>query len=169
MVSNDLMIVIFVLWGIFTCIATTRSESYLIQEACGDKLRGLLMSALVISWAFGICLVPFVFGMDENKIPVIARRILAIALFILFLILGSFTISASADALSNTACFDAMISKDEGIYSPSANTGIPLIAIIGAVDGVVFFISGLWIFNMLMRDRRYWDGDSGADVGSLPA
>jgi hypothetical protein len=57
--------------------------------------------------------------------------------------LGGFSISESVIAMSNSDCMSAMSNTTDGINSPSANTGSPLLAIMAIIQGIVYCFAAL--------------------------
>jgi hypothetical protein len=57
--------------------------------------------------------------------------------------LGGFSISESVIAMGNSDCMSAMSNTTDGINSPSANTGSPLLAIMAVVQGIGYCFTAL--------------------------
>ena len=133
---------------VFTCIALTHSDNDIVYDSCGHTLRILMMVNAIVYFAL-LILLCFVFGMikscltEKNRPTLAASPAIAICTTVFIIIftvgmlcLSAFTVNESVVAISNPNCTSAMSSKEGGINSPSANMGIPLLAITGFVVGV---------------------------------
>lgn len=144
---------------VFTCIAVSHSNSDLIYSTCGHTLRDLLIADLVVSssllcFAFLLCCFGMCYVKSNSVSPDEPKSVSPVAIFVLSITatllgvvttscLGAFTISESVIALQNSDCTSAMRNTDDGINSPSANLGSPLLAIMGIVQGVLYLSSAL--------------------------
>jgi hypothetical protein len=127
---------------VFLCIALTHSATDTIYTPCGKTARDLLV-ALVVT----VLCAPIVFAMvagcvhlATNAHQTLNWAVPAVLLLIysvgILLVLGLFTLRAAADTFRSPACVAAMSSVDDGMYSPSANTGVPLLGIMGLIQGL---------------------------------
>lgn len=130
---------------VFACIALTHSDNDLIYFACGHTLRNLLIADIMIPILF--YLVTAVHMCTSVRVYDCCiwgnGRVngeLVIFSFVVFVVciacLGSFTVSESVHAIQNSNCTDAMHNTYDGMNSPSAGLGIPLLVVIGFIFGV---------------------------------
>jgi hypothetical protein len=108
-----------------------------------------------------LILLCFVFGMIKSCLKEISTSTLSVittvftTVFIIIftvgmLVLSAFTVNESVVAISNPNCTSAMSSKEGGINSPSANMGIPLLAITGFVVGVPNLITSTLLMLVIL-------------------
>jgi hypothetical protein len=143
---------------VFSCIAATHSDSDSVYSACGHTLRVLLIVDIMfpsISVA-AFFLIACCMCISGNTIADITDQSYGMAFKILvFLVLismaagliclGYFSISESITAMSDSDCMSAMRNTTDGINSPSANTGTPLLAIMVMVMGIFHCMTAIYI------------------------
>ena len=159
---------------VFTCIALTHSDNDIVYDSCGHTLRILMMVNALVYIAL-LILFCFVFGMIESCLvdksmssmseksmseksrSEKSRSTLAVITTVFIIIftvgmlcLSAFTVNESVVAISNPNCTSAMSSKEGGINSPSANMGIPLLAITGFVVGVPNLITSTLLMLVIL-------------------
>jgi hypothetical protein len=140
--SNCSVFVVFV----FACIALTHSDNDLIYSACGHTLRNLLIADIMLPILFylvaavhmctsvrvcGCCIGGN--GSVNGELVVFS----CVCCFVLIVCLGSYTLSESVYAVQNSNCTDAMRNTYDGMDSPSAGLGIPLLVVVGFIFGVL--------------------------------
>lgn len=145
---------------VFTCIALTHSDNDIVYDSCGHTLRILMIVNAIVYFAL-LILLCFVFGMIKSYLKEISTSTLSVittvftTVFIIIftvgmLCLSAFTVNESVVAISNPNCTSAMSSKEGGINSPSANMGIPLLAITGFVVGVPNLITSTLLMLVIL-------------------
>ena len=141
---------------VFTCIALTHSDNDIVYDSCGHTLRILMMVNALVYIAL-LILFCFVFGMIKSCLKEKSRSTLAVITTVFIIIftvgmlcLSAFTVNESVVAISNPNCTSAMSSKEGGINSPSANMGIPLLAITGFVVGVPNLITSTLLMLVIL-------------------
>jgi hypothetical protein len=146
---------------VFTCIAATHSNSDSIYSACGHTLRNLLIADLVmpvvlivvlllficLEWCFCIGKIQSMKNIFKAKVKPSELPSITVLIFVLFVYisiavgaacLGGFSISESVIAMGNSDCMSAMSNTTDGINSPSANIGSPLLAIMAMIQGLLY-------------------------------
>ena len=131
---------------VFQCIALAHSDTEEFYSACGHTLRDLVMACVVLNcfgtiFSFGVMLCV---KQSNGLACVIFGTVLLILYGILLLLLKSLMTKESVAALSNSDCSSMMRNTTGGINSISANTGSPLLACVGIVDGTLFFSAVLF-------------------------
>ncbi len=146
---------------VFTCIAATHSNSDSIYSACGHTLRNFLIADLVmpvvlivvlfllicLEWCFCIGKIQSIVNISNASVTsgespsttvLIFVYLVRISIAVGAACLGGFSISESVIAMGNSDCMSAMSNTTDGINSPSANTGSPLLAIMAIVYGISY-------------------------------
>ena len=128
---------------IFQCIALKNSNTDTYYAACGHKLWDLTVGSVVISTA-GIFIMGIIscalYCCCNKSVGMICAVVFASVYIFAEIFLSGYILNESVVALNNSNCTAAMGSTNGGINSISANTGSPLLAIIGIVNSALTFL-----------------------------
>jgi hypothetical protein len=143
----------YFIFFIFACMSLTKTDTEQIYSVCGHSLREIVMTDVI----FGSILIPvavIIAGsimacikccnhnqIDEDQI----NGTYAWTVFVysvILLILGALSLSRYVDASNRQGCFDALSNTTNGMKSPSANLGEPLLAQIALMYGIMYTMVG---------------------------
>ena len=151
-VDNCCSVVLLFISFVFVCISLTHSDSSIVYDACGHTLRDVMMADLLVPVCCSIisCLVSEAMHYCDFQLYNITGIVFLVCGAVCMLCLGSVTVDESIKALSIPNCVLAMSSTEGGINSPSANTGSPLLAVMGFFVGVPYIIMSIVVFILLI-------------------
>jgi len=143
---------------VFVCISLTHSDNSMVYDACGHTLRDVMMADLLVPVCCSIlsCIVVEVLNCCACVIIPIASILFLVCGVVCLLCLGAVTVDESIKALSIPDCVLAMSSTEGGINSPSANTGSPLLALMGFFVGVPYLIMSIAVIAILIVLLVVW-------------
>ena len=151
-IGNVCFTPIFIIF-VFQCIALTHSDNNTFYDACGHTLRDLMMSNLIILFAFFIFIyfLNCIVGCKGKVLDDVFLKTLYFLISMFEVIMSICILKYGADALNNSVCNDAMCSTEGGVNSISANTGSALLAIIGIVPSalVILIILLLLLYSII--------------------
>jgi hypothetical protein len=148
----------YLIFLIFACMSLTKTNTDEVISACGEDLYtivtvdvifgtvGFIFSLLTLWFAF--CCINCCNEEDEDEIDCYSyqgkemQENVALLYGIAFLILGALSLSRYVDASNKPGCFDVLSSTRNGMKSPSANLGDPLLANVALIHGILYTIVG---------------------------
>ena len=133
---------LFILF-VLQCIALTHSDTEVYYAACGHSLRDLMVSSVCVTFVglIGVVIISLLVLLCSDKMALVVGIILMVLYAIAEVVLSGLILNESVIALDNPNCTSAMQSTDGGIKSISANTGSPLLAIIGITSSALTFFA----------------------------
>ena len=135
---------------ILACISAQNTNTTTVYDACGSSLRSTVIADIVFNSTFWIIAgIGFAIVICNNVSQ--PGQIFAIGLVSFIyaassLCLGTLSFLYSEHARFNTDCINALSDQTGGSGSPSANTGSPLLMIIGYVYGSIYIVASCIFF-----------------------
>ena len=143
----------YFIFFIFACMSLTKTDTEQIYLLCGHSLREIVMVDVVFgSIAILVFAIVCFFIMECIKDcqngyihDFQEQGTVAWTLFIYggtVLIIGAFSLSRYVDASNKPGCFEILSNTTNGMKSPSANLGEPLLAQVALLYGIIYTIVG---------------------------
>jgi len=130
---------------ILACISAYNANKTMVYDACGASLRNIVILDIlgnVVFFVAACCVVPTVLACaQDHTIAQILPAVFALLYTITAICLSALSLEYSVAAHDNKNCTDVLSSRDGGFDSPSANTGSPLLMIIGYIYGSLYAIT----------------------------
>ena len=130
---------------ILACMSAYNANKTKVYDASGPSLRNIVISDIVMNVGFFItacCFGPAVMACAHASTTAqIITAVLALLYTIAAICLSALSLEYSVAAHDNKNCTDVLSSRDGGFDSPSANTGSPLLMIIGYIYGSLYAIT----------------------------
>jgi len=130
---------------ILACISAYNANKTMVYDACGPSLRNIVISDIVMNVGFFItaccCGSAMLACAQASTTAQIIATVLALLYTIAAICLSALSLEYSVAAHDNKNCTDVLSSRDGGFDSPSANTGSPLLMIIGYIYGSLYAIT----------------------------
>ena len=166
-VGGVIVLIGYLTFFIFACMSLTKTNTDEVISACGGDLHEIVMVDVIfgsLGLLFLLLTICFIFcciswctqqPIDPNS-KTISKILENVSLLYgtVLLILGALSSSRYVEAKNKTGCFDVLSSTYNGMRSPSANLGDPLLANIALTYGIMYITSGFsstlrLIYNVL--------------------
>ncbi len=151
----------YFIFFIFACMSLTKTDTEQVYSACGHSLTQIVKTDVV----FGSILIPvalIIAGLitvcikccqhdtiDDDQIK--HTYICTVFVYsVILLIIGAVSLSRYVDASNREGCFDALSNTTNGMKSPSANLGEPLLAQIALLYGIMYTMVGCIVLIIAM-------------------
>jgi len=135
----------YTVFFILACMSAYNANKTIVYDACGPSLMNIIISDIVMNVVFSItaCFCgPAVLACAQASATArIIPAVLALIYTIAAICLSALSLEYSVAAHDNKNCTDVLSSRDGGLDSPSANTGSPLLMIIGYIYGSLYAIT----------------------------